>query len=94
MRSASSAARSRPWRSFPPQDLARRARVRALILRDLREEQVSSSRGRAVPRGVKRKMSNFPLRPRRRLPTRRPRYRVQVLKRHRRRRSWSRRSST
>jgi hypothetical protein len=28
------------------------------------EERVMSSRGRRVPRGVKRKMSNYPLRPR------------------------------
>ena len=30
-----------------------------------------SSRNRITPRGVKRKMSNYPLRPRKRLPTRR-----------------------
>jgi hypothetical protein len=32
---------------------------------------VSSSRPRLNPRGVKRKMSNYPLRPRKRGPTRR-----------------------
>ena len=51
-----------------------------MLLRELRAEQVSSSRGRLVPRGVKRKMSNFPLRPRRRRRTRRASYRVRVLK--------------
>jgi hypothetical protein len=43
-----------------------------------------------VPRGVKRKMSNYPLRPRRRQATRRPRSRVHVLHRHRRQRPWRR----
>ena len=38
-------------------------RAHQAILHELRAERVSSSRGRAVPRGVKRKMSNFPLRP-------------------------------
>jgi hypothetical protein len=34
------------------------------VLTEILEERVVSSRGRQVPRGVKRKMSNFPLRPR------------------------------
>ena len=34
------------------------------MLAEVLEEHVVSSRGREVPRGVKRKMSNFPLRPR------------------------------
>jgi hypothetical protein len=34
------------------------------VLAEILEERVVSSRGRQVPRGVKRKMSNFPLRPR------------------------------
>ena len=34
------------------------------MLRELLEDRVASSRGRRNPRGVKRKMSNFPLRPR------------------------------
>ena len=33
------------------------------------EERVVSGRGRQVPRGVKRKMSNYPLRPRAPQPT-------------------------
>ena len=34
------------------------------MLNEILEEHVVSSRGRRVPRGVKRKMSSFPLRPR------------------------------
>ena len=34
------------------------------MLAEILEERVASSRGRRVPRGVKRKMSNYPLRPR------------------------------
>jgi hypothetical protein len=34
------------------------------LLEEILQERVSSSRGRRSPRGVKRKMSNFPLRPR------------------------------
>ena len=34
------------------------------MLAEILEEKVVSSRGRQIPRGVKRKMSNFPLRPR------------------------------
>ena len=34
------------------------------MLNEILEERVVSSRGRRVPRGVKRKMSNYPLRPR------------------------------
>ena len=34
------------------------------ILDQLLQDQVVSNRGRRNPRGVKRKMSNFPLRPR------------------------------
>jgi hypothetical protein len=35
---------------------------------EILEERVASSRGRQVPRGVKRKMSSYPLRPRRAQP--------------------------
>jgi hypothetical protein len=35
---------------------------------EILQERVVSSRGRRNPRGVKRKMSNFPLRPRRARP--------------------------
>jgi hypothetical protein len=34
------------------------------VLDELLQDRVVSSRGRRHPRGVKRKMSNFPLRPR------------------------------
>jgi len=33
-----------------------------VVLAEILEERVVSSRGRQIPRGVKRKMSNFPLR--------------------------------
>jgi hypothetical protein len=38
-------------------------------LEEILQERVVSSRTRLNPRGVKRKMSNFPLRPRRGKPT-------------------------
>jgi hypothetical protein len=34
------------------------------VLEEILEEKVASNRGRHIPRGVKRKMSAFPLRPR------------------------------
>jgi hypothetical protein len=34
------------------------------VLNEILEERVASSRGRQVPRGIKRKMSNYQLRPR------------------------------
>jgi hypothetical protein len=34
------------------------------VLEEILQERVSSSRQRLNPRGVKRKMSNYPLRPR------------------------------
>ena len=39
------------------------------MLAELLEERVAGNRGRRVPRGVKRKMSNYPLRPRMSQPT-------------------------
>jgi hypothetical protein len=39
------------------------------VLDEILEERVVSSRGRQVPRGVKRKMTNYPLRPRAAQPT-------------------------
>ena len=39
------------------------------MLDEILEERVASSRGRQVPRGVKRKMSNYKLRPRTPQPT-------------------------
>jgi hypothetical protein len=41
------------------------------VLEEILQERVTSSRSRVNPRGVKRKMSNYPLRPRKRLRTRR-----------------------
>lgn len=53
---------------FPPQQ---KQAFHEAILEEILEERVSSSRHRINPRGVKRKMSNYPLRPRTRQPTRR-----------------------
>jgi len=39
------------------------------VLDEILEERVASSRGRQVSRGVKRKMSGYPLRPRTHQPT-------------------------
>ena len=39
------------------------------MLDEILEERVASGRGRRVPRGVKRKMSGYKLRPRSRQPT-------------------------
>ena len=39
------------------------------VLREILEERVVSSRSRRNPRGVKRKMSGYPLRPRERIKT-------------------------
>ena len=39
------------------------------MLQEILEERVVSGRGRQVPRGVKRKLSGYPLRPRARQPT-------------------------
>jgi hypothetical protein len=46
---------------FPP---PARLALHEAVLNEILEERVVSSRGRRVPRGVKRKMSNYPLRPR------------------------------
>jgi len=66
-------------RLFPPRH--RRA-LHEAVLQEILQERVSSSRHRVHPRGVKRKMSNYPLRPRKRVPTRRIDYakRVMILK--------------
>jgi Transposase DDE domain len=53
-------------RPFPPRA---RLALHEAVLEEILEEQVASSRGRQVPRGVKRKMSNYRLRPRTRQPT-------------------------
>jgi len=53
---------------FPPR---KRKTFHEAILDEILEERVVSSRNRINPRGVKRKMSNYNLRPRKRLRTRR-----------------------
>ena len=53
---------------FPP---PHKKALHKAILDEILEERVVSSRSRIVPRGVKRKMSNYNLRPRKRLPTHR-----------------------
>ena len=52
------------------------------MLDEILEERVVSSRGRRVPHGVKRKMSNYPLRPRAPQPTTRINFTaaVQIIK--------------
>jgi hypothetical protein len=50
---------------FPPR--LRRA-FHNQVLEEILQERVVSSRNRRNPRGVKRKMSNFPLRPRQAKP--------------------------
>jgi hypothetical protein len=64
---------------FPPQQ---KKALHEAILNEILEERVISSRNRINPRGVKRKMSNYPLRPRKRLPTRRIEFakRVTIIK--------------
>ncbi len=47
--------------AFPPQH---RLALHDDVLAEILEERVASSRGKQVPRGVKRKMSGYPLRPR------------------------------
>lgn len=53
---------------FPPQ---RRKAFHKATLNEILEERVVSSRNRQNPRGVKRKMSNYNLRPRQRGKTQR-----------------------
>jgi hypothetical protein len=50
-------------------DNAVRLQLFALAYNEILEERVASSRGRQVPRGVKRKMTNYQLRPRGPQPT-------------------------
>ena len=51
---------------LPPQQ---KKALHEAILDEILEERVVSSRNRINPRGVKRKMSNYPLRPRKRQRT-------------------------
>jgi hypothetical protein len=53
---------------FPPRQ---RKAFHEAILDEILEERAVSSRNRINPRGVKRKMSNYPLRPRNRMRTHR-----------------------
>jgi hypothetical protein len=53
---------------FPPRQ---RKAFHEATLNEILEERVVSSRNRINPRGVKRKMSNYPLRPRKRMRTHR-----------------------
>ena len=64
---------------FPPRQ---RKILHQAILDEILEERVVSSRNRINPRGVKRKMSNYSLRPRKRLRTRRIEFakRIKILK--------------
>ena len=71
------------WRRFPPRAVRRHQVARQHILAELRAIRVHSSRGRVVPRGVKRKMSDFPLRPRRAQPTRLTDTTPHIIRRHR-----------
>jgi hypothetical protein len=50
---------------FPP---AKKKAFHKAILAEILEERVVSSRNRRNFRGVKRKMSNFPIRPRQSIP--------------------------
>jgi hypothetical protein len=52
-----------------PQNSACSLALHEEVLDEILEERVASSRGRQVPRGVKRKMSGYPLRPRTPQPT-------------------------
>jgi len=58
--------RWRGARQFPPQDLHA---FHEAVLTEILEERIVSSRSRHNPRGLKRKMSGYPLRPRTRGPT-------------------------
>ena len=64
---------------FPPQQTKA---FHQAILNEILEERVVSSRNRINPRGVKRKMSNYPLRPCKRLHTRRIEFakRIRIVK--------------
>lgn len=58
-RCGSSGAGSRPSSRFPPRH---KAALHEVVLDEILQERVVSSRNRRNKRGVKRKMSNFPLR--------------------------------
>jgi hypothetical protein len=60
---------------FPPQQ---KKVFHEAVLQEILQERVSSSRNRINPRGVKRKMSNYNLRPRQRGRTCRINFKVRV----------------
>jgi len=64
---------------FPPQQ---KKALHEAILDEILEERVVSSRNRINPRGVKRKMSNYHLKPRKRQRTRRVDFvkRIRIVK--------------
>ena len=62
--------------ALPPEDQPQALRA---IVAELCEEWVRPRRGRVVPQGVKRKMSNFPLRSRDRHPSRFVHYTPQII---------------
>jgi hypothetical protein len=49
------------------------------VLNEILEERAVSGRGRQVPRGVKRKMSSYPLRPRTPQPITRVDYAAAIM---------------
>ena len=55
-----------PFAALPP---PARAALHEAVLAEILEEHVAGGRGRRVPRGVKRKMSGYRLRPRAQRPT-------------------------
>src|SRR5215510_2424237 len=61
---------------FPPQQ---RKTFHESVLQEILQERVSSSRNRINPRGVKRKMSNYHLRPRQRGRTRRINFAKRII---------------
>jgi hypothetical protein len=58
------------WPVLPLSPPRQRKALHEAILEEIRQERVVSSRNRVNFRGVKRKMSNYNLRPRKRQPTR------------------------
>jgi hypothetical protein len=60
---------------FPPRQ---RKIFHETVLQEILQERVSSSRNRVNPRGVKRKMSNYSLRPRQKGRTRRTDFSARV----------------
>ena len=67
-----------PTRQFFPPRL--RGLRRQRLLHESSAQRVVSSRGRRVPRGLKRKMSNYRLRPRRRTSARRIQFKLFLLR--------------